>query len=216
MDVAVPSEALNHLGRGTLEHAPHLCAFFETPEEEVSCLAAFIIEGLDRGEKAFHIIDPAFEDIYVDLLESAGIPARSAIQTGQFEIVTWENAHFRTGGFDQFDMLEFVQSTFQNARDNGYPLTRFVAHMEWALTDRPGVNDLIEYEARLDEVLANFPDPVVCVYDSKKFGAGVALNVLRTHPYAIIGGTLHANPFHVPPAAFLKELRGELAATPGS
>jgi hypothetical protein len=214
--VAVPSEALNHLARGTLEHAPHLCAFFESPEEEVRYLSGFIIEGLDRGEKAVHIVDPASEDFYVDLLESAGIPVRDAIQTGQFEIVNWENTYLRTGGFDQFDMLEYLQSTFQKARDSGYPLTRLVAHMEWALTNRKGVNDLIEYEARIDEVLANFPDPVVCVYDSKKFGAGVALNVLRTHAYAIIGGTLHSNPFHVPPAMFLKELRGELAATPGS
>jgi hypothetical protein len=43
----------------------------------------------------------------------------------------------------------------------GFPLTRLVAHMEWALEDRPGVNDLVEYETRLNYVLPRYADPVV-------------------------------------------------------
>ena len=42
------------------------------------------------------------------------------------------------------------------------------------------------------------PGPVVCVYDSSRFGAGLALDVLRTHPMVIIGGVLQVNPFFVP------------------
>ena len=34
------------------------------------------------------------------------------------------------------------------------------------------------------------------------------MDVLRTHPQVIIGGTLHENPFYVPPDRFLEELRG--------
>jgi hypothetical protein len=34
------------------------------------------------------------------------------------------------------------------------------------------------------------------------------MDVLRTHPMAIIGGTLHENPFFVPPDQLLLELRG--------
>jgi len=43
----------------------------------------------------------------------------------------------------------------------GFPLTRLVAHMEWALEDRPGVDDLVEYETRLNYILPKYPDPVV-------------------------------------------------------
>ena len=43
----------------------------------------------------------------------------------------------------------------------GYPLTRLVAHMEWALEDMPGVNDLVEYETRLNYVLPKYRDPVI-------------------------------------------------------
>jgi hypothetical protein len=33
------------------------------------------------------------------------------------------------------------------------------------------------------------------------------IDVLRTHPMALIGGILQVNPFFVPPAEFLAELR---------
>ena len=36
------------------------------------------------------------------------------------------------------------------AGQDGFPRTRLVAHMEWALEDREGVSDLMEYEARFN------------------------------------------------------------------
>ena len=33
------------------------------------------------------------------------------------------------------------------------------------------------------------------------------MDILRTHPMVIIGGVLHENPFFVPPAEFLREIR---------
>jgi hypothetical protein len=33
--------------------------------------------------------------------------------------------------------------------------------MEWALEDRPGVDDLVEYETRLNYVLPRYKDPVI-------------------------------------------------------
>jgi hypothetical protein len=42
----------------------------------------------------------------------------------------------------------------------GYPITRLVANMEWALEDRPGVEDLVEYETRLNYVLPKYDDAV--------------------------------------------------------
>ncbi|MBV9774233.1 MAG: hypothetical protein JO040_09810, partial [Gemmatimonadetes bacterium] len=43
-------------------------------------------------------------------------------------------------------------------------------------------------------------------YDCRMLGAGVALDILRTHPMVILGEVLHENPFYVPPDEFLREL----------
>jgi len=79
--------------------------------------------------------------------------------------------------------------------------------MEWALQDRPGVEDLVEYEARLNYILPRYNDPILCVYDLSKFGGAVVVDILRTHPMVIIGGILQVNPFFVPPDEFLREWR---------
>jgi hypothetical protein len=55
--------------------------------------------------------------------------------------------------------------------------------------------------------LPNYQDPVICVYDLAKFGADTVIEILRTHPMVIIGSTLHENPFYVPPAEYLRELK---------
>jgi MEDS: MEthanogen/methylotroph, DcmR Sensory domain len=84
--------------------------------------------------------------------------------------------------------------------------------MEWALLDKPGFNDLVEYETRLNYVLPKYADPVVCVYDLSKFTSSVVVDVMRTHPVVIIGGVLQENPFFVPPDQFLLEMRERRSA----
>jgi hypothetical protein len=79
--------------------------------------------------------------------------------------------------------------------------------MEWALLDLPGVDDLIEYETRLNYLIPKYDDPVICTYDLTKFGASVVMDALRTHPVVIIGGLLQENPFFVPPDQLLLEIR---------
>jgi hypothetical protein len=79
--------------------------------------------------------------------------------------------------------------------------------MEWALTDLPGVGDLIEFETRVNYVVPKYNDIVICAYDLSKFEASVVIDALRTHPVVIIGGLLQENPFFVPPEQFLLEIR---------
>jgi hypothetical protein len=58
-------------------------------------------------------------------------------------------------------MLSLIEQVLQNGYAEGYPRTRLLAHMEWALQDRPGVDDLLEYETRLNFILPKYGDPVV-------------------------------------------------------
>src|SRR5688500_17515493 len=47
---------------GTLDRSRHVCAFFDSFDEEIRVLGPFVKEGLERGEKAFHIVDPEQRD----------------------------------------------------------------------------------------------------------------------------------------------------------
>ena len=83
------------------------------------------------------------------------------MQRGQLEVRTWAEAYLRDGHFDQDRMLALIQDVLEGGAQQGFPLTRLVAQMEWALEDRPGVDDLVEYETRLNYLLPRYKDPVI-------------------------------------------------------
>ena len=150
-----------HLAGTTLDRYRHVCAFFHTRDEEYKVLLPFIKEGIERHEKAFHIVDPALRRDHVHRLEEAGIDVTACESSGQLEVRRWEEAYLRQGHFDQHAMLALIQEVLETGKTQQFPLTRLVANMEWALEDRPGVNDLVEYETRLNFILPKYADPVI-------------------------------------------------------
>lgn len=103
-------------------------------------------------------------------------------------------------------MLALVEEVLGRGKER-FGRTRLWANMEWSLEDFPGVDDIVEYESRLNEVTSRFDDVVVCTYDLNRFSATVVMDILRTHPQVIVGGVLQENPFYIPPEQFLGELR---------
>lgn len=198
---------------GTLNDHRHICAFFNSAEEERRVLRSFVKDGIDAGEKSFHIIDSEQRDDYLRWLGDEGIDVDAVLASGQLDVRHWEEAHLRGDRFEQDEMLNLVDEVLQSNASSGYALTRILAHMEWAVLDRPGVVDLIEYESRVNSVLSKHSAPVICAYDLSKFSASVVMDILRTHPMVIIGGVLQENPFFVPPDEFLLEIRARQAAS---
>src|ERR1051326_7872371 len=94
-----------HFANATLGTERHICAFFNTPDEEYRVLSPFIKEGIDRGEKAFHIVDPELMDDHFRRLKETGIDTAAATERGQLVVRRWEDAYLRDGHFDQDRML---------------------------------------------------------------------------------------------------------------
>ena len=149
------------LAGARLQKSRHVCAFFHSRDEEYRVLLPYVKDGIDRGEKAFHIVDPRRRGEHLRSLEAAGIPTAAAEGSGQLEVRGWEEAYLRGGHFDQDAMLQLIEEVLRGGKAQGFPITRLVANMEWALEDRPGVDDLVEYESRLNYILPNYEDPVV-------------------------------------------------------
>jgi len=182
----------------------HICGFFRNPEEEYQLLLPFIKEGFERGEKAFHIVDPTAHQAHLRQLRSAGIDVASVQEKGQLEMRDWNQFYFPDGRFDETRTVAQWTAVLDGAVQKGYRRTRVIAHLEWARDD---ADQLLQYESNFNRIPRN-RDPVICVYDLSKHGAAFILDIMRTHPMIIIGGILQMNPFYVPPDQFLQELRG--------
>lgn len=210
----IKDSALNEpirLGGATLGKYRHVCAFFHSADEEYRVLLPFIQEGLQRGERAFHIVDPRLREEHLRRMTSAGIDATAAEQRGQFELRDWHETYLRGGRFDHEKLLGVMREVSEQGREHGYSLTRVVGHAEWCGEDWPGADDFLEYEARLNQLVPQSVDPIICLYDLAKIGGRIVIDAMRTHPLIILGGVLQENPFFVPPEEFLRELRDRKA-----
>jgi MEDS: MEthanogen/methylotroph, DcmR Sensory domain len=187
-----------------------VCAFFASREEEYAALLPFINEGLERGEKACHTVDPRRRDQHLARLAAAGLDVRAMLDSGQLELRDWASAHLSGGGFDRERTRALFAKVVEDSALKGYPLVRFVSQMEWALEAGIGIDELLEYEAKANEtwIRREGPvSPVICTYDIRKFSGEVVVEIMRTHPLIVIGGILQENPFFVPPEEFLRERR---------
>ena len=162
----------------TLGQHRHICAFFNGVDEQYRVLRSFIKDGLDHGDKAFHLINPELREDHLRRLAEAGIDVQAAIGTGQLEVRPWQQGPLSGGRFDQDTWLATFEQVLQSGPAGGYSQTRFLAHMEWALVDLPGVDDLIEFETMVNYVILKYDDAVICAYDLSKFGARVVMDAL--------------------------------------
>lgn len=185
----------------------HVCAFFNSADEEYRVLLPFIKDGFASGDKAVHVVKPEHRADHLRRLVEAGIDPAAAERSGQLEVLNNSEAYLRDGRFDQDRMLALFEQLASGNAPGGFPLSRIVCHMDWAADDRSHLDTLIEFESRVNEVWRRHDDAVICVYDLARFSGAMVIDMMRTHPMIIIGGTLQENPFYESPDEFLHEYR---------
>jgi hypothetical protein len=193
------------LAGASLGRYRHVCAFFHDPQEEYRVMLPFIKEGLARGDRTLQIVEPGLRNGYRQQLRAAGIDVDAEERRGMFELQSVRDLYLRDGSFDVDRMLATIRQHLSPGSEDS--ISRITGHVEWACEDWPGVQNFLEYEARLNDVLPEGRDTVVCLYDLSKTSAAMIVDVLRTHPVAILGGLLQENPFYVPVEQFLERLR---------
>src|SRR5438045_8058352 len=166
----------------TLGQRRHVCAFFHDTEEEYRVLLPFVKEGLARGEKAFHIVDPKLRDEHLQRLSSAGVDVSLVEKNGQFELHHWHEVYLRDGHFDRDRMLACMQDVLEQSQRDGFPLARVMGHAEWASGDWPGVSDFLEYGSRLTPIIPQYKVAVICLYNLSKCGSNPHTDVVGTAP----------------------------------
>jgi hypothetical protein len=184
----------------------HICTFFSTAEERYRVLMPFIREGLEEGDRAFHIVDPFLRSDHTQRIAEAGFDTARAEVEGQLEIIGWDEAYLRGGSFNPSEMLSLLPVLLNNGRARGFPVTRFIADVAWVLNNPGAVDLMLDYECRVNLALPKAGDIVICSYDLDTVDASMVVAAMRTHPIVLIGGIVQRNPFYVPPEELLKEL----------
>src|ERR1700752_1456988 len=88
------------LAGSQLGESRHICAFVHDSEEEYRVTLPYITDGFDRGDRAFHIVDPKLREDHLRRLTSAGIDVAAAQRSGRLELHDWSDTFFVDGAVD--------------------------------------------------------------------------------------------------------------------
>jgi hypothetical protein len=189
-----------HLSKGD-----HVCVFCRGRDERDELLLPFLADGLSAGHKCLAIMDTCEPEEILAALNGAAADARPG---DQLTVLASRDVYLTDRGFDMEAMLGFYQAELQEAVGGSTDgCIRTAGEMTWALRGIPGVEDLLVYEARVNQVLGSHPEAAIslCLYDVDRFDGELIVGVLRTHPKAVMSGTVVDNPFFIQPEEFLDQ-----------
>jgi hypothetical protein len=185
----------------------HICYLFNDSFERRRVMAKYIESGLLENEKVLYLADDLTGEEMLDSLEELGVEVRSRLE--QLTVAQAASTYCPGGVFVGEKMLEATRDFYRQAVGReGYRGARGTGEMSWCLVEgRADESAILEYEAHLNELVADHPYTACCQYDVRRFDGRMILDVLAIHPYSIVRGQLVKNPYYIGPQAFLQEYR---------
>jgi formate hydrogenlyase transcriptional activator len=182
-----------------LKAGDHLCCIYETDDEHRILITSFMKQGLLSGEKIIYVVDVRTAEDIIEYLRKEGVKVEHYINSGQLNILSVDESYMRGGVFDPDGMIALLKRETQRALDEGYSALRVTGEMSWALRGLPGSYRLIEYESKLNDFFPNSKCLAICQYDKRRFDSGILLDIITTHPIAVIGTQLYDNLYYIAP-----------------
>ena len=188
-----------------LDHPGHICAFFDSRQQEYDVLTPYYKEGIEIGEEVVTIVDAERYNDHCRQMRSRGVEVESAMQSNRLKVLTAEDTYTAGGRFEATRMYELLQGALADAKARGRRV-RTSGVMDWSAKGTPGTEELIEYEAKVNVLVPIYECTLLCVYDLAKISGQEMMDILTTHPYVVHRRRIIENPHYVPPIEVLKDM----------
>lgn len=188
----------------------HFCSIYQNEQEQFATIIPFTLVGLEKNHKCVYIVDENTRKRILKAFQEYGVDLKPYMKSGQLEFLTKDESYLKDGYFDPEQMINLLKRLENEAIDEGYQGLWGTGEMTWYFTKMPGVEQLIEYEAKLNYFLSESNTTLLCQYNETKFSPEVLMDVVYTHPNVILYSVLHENPYYIPPDHFLAKRRGEV------
>ena len=180
----------------------HICGLYSNQLQRDQILLPFLEAGLAAGDKCICVVDGTDPKEVVAALDTRVDAAKFAANK-QLEVMRAPDMYMRSGGFSADEVIGSWKAAMADVMYDGrFDVVRAVE--TWSRRDVvPDVDELMTLESMMNRFLPLFPQVVVCLYDIDRFGSGIVVDLLKTHPRMLIGGMLVENPYYTSPDEFL-------------
>lgn len=206
------------LGVSGLEAAvgDHICGLYAGQAQRDQVVIPFLEAGLTAGDKCICVVD---ETDPAKIFKQLGCSADKSAPTAakQLEVIRAADLYLRSGRFSADEIIGAWKAAIADAMYDGrFDIVRAIE--TWSRRDVvPDMHELLLLESEMNRYLPLYPQVVICLYDIGRFGSGIIVNLLKTHPRMLVGGMLIENPYYLTPDELLAraahdQVPGELAA----
>lgn len=179
-----------------VEVPSHICLFYYD-DTELRQRLSFLRLGLDDPSQAVVLFGPRarLEQVLGYIAEDLGRDAADDVRAGRIVLVE--------GAPDVPGTLGNIAGALDVLVARGVRVVRFLGFIGWGEPDWPGEEELLRFEAQVNDAVTRYPAIVICTYHTNALSGPLLLGGMETHPLTIIGTTVHDNPHYVPPAEYL-------------
>ncbi|HEX4684562.1 MAG TPA: MEDS domain-containing protein [Gemmatimonadaceae bacterium] len=188
-----------------LEEPGHICAFFDSRHEEYEILVPYYKEGIELDEQVINIVDSHRHNDHCRRLAAQGIDVKAATEDGRLAVLTAEETYIKGGRFGAQRMYDMLQGALADAERSGRRV-RTSGVMDWALHGAAGVEELMEYESKVNFLVPKYDCTLLCVYDINEINGRMMMEILSTHPYIIHNRRIRENQYYVKPIDRLRQV----------
>jgi len=169
----------------------------------VRAAAHFIAEGLRKGERCAFAGDGRAAGHVTAALRGVGVNTGRELERSALLYSTTGDTYLRAGRFDLEGQFGHLGGLVGQSLADGFTGLRHAGEMHWALGSEPGCDRLLEYEARLNDLVPKLSLTGMCQYDRRRFPSETVRDALRAHPVVVLSGGVRPNHFYEPPDLLL-------------
>ncbi len=171
----------------------HVCLFYRDAAEQWANFKPYFLDHFNAGAPTVYLYDSSTPDEISARLAQEGIDAQAAQDSGLLRLFSSRESYLKTGRFSAEQMIETMRGFAMGLIDRGSKKQLLVGEMSWFFTGAEGVEEIHDYESRLNELLDQLPSvTIVCHYDVTRFDAENALQACCSHPVVQLGERLQS------------------------
>jgi anti-anti-sigma regulatory factor len=177
-----------------LNPGDHACVTFSDPDERLDIVAAFVSDGLDRGDRVVCFTDTLEPDVIAGQLAERDVELDAPLRRGQLRLLTSDETWLVDGAVSARRMVRLLAEHLAEAATQGYAGLRVTADMHWATRPVAGVEQLLTFERDIGSLFTDGRLTAICEYDRSSFDPVTLAFAAESHARTVAATIYHEDP----------------------
>jgi excisionase family DNA binding protein len=177
----------------TLRHEPrrHVCTFYKSPREQWQLFRSHFLDHARMEDARIVYLYHGDSERVINWIGNEGLDCEALQENKQLLLLSSAESYSIGGYFNAARMLEFWRIIAAEAKADGIKKLLLTGEMGWANTNLPGHEQLISYEAELDQMMEFYPwITVVCQYPVYQISGVTVYDNLCVHTHVQLADRL--------------------------